>query len=309
MSSTVLILTEDDDAQARHVARALAGRGADALVLEPGRFPGLARLSVTLDHSGAARRVLLTAGRRLDLDGLTSVWFRRSEPPGEGAVQQQDGFASDVWDTLACAAVPASRPVIHRARRKLYQLSVAGRAGFALPSTLISTDHEELLDFYLAHHGQIVTRVLDHPWAIGDPAPEEEPGALTDPAGTGPFPLVAQERVLRRLALRIIVSGSRVFAAEIHSPRSSRRLRPHDLPDDVRGRCLGVMADLGLSFGTIDLTLTPEDRYVFLEVNPGGGFLLIEEITGMPITDALCDLLLTDTPERRLPGPGYSGRG
>jgi glutathione synthase/RimK-type ligase-like ATP-grasp enzyme len=75
-----------------------------------------------------------------------------------------------------------------------------------------------------------------------------------------------------------------------------RRLRLHDLPEDVRGRCLGVMTHLGLSFGTIDLTLTPEDRYVFLEVNPGGGFLLIEEITGMPITEALCDLLLGGTP-------------
>ncbi|GII67144.1 ATP-grasp ribosomal peptide maturase [Sphaerisporangium krabiense] len=293
MSSTVLILTEDGDTQARHVARALVGRGADALVLEPGWFPGAARLSVTLDHSGTARRVLLAAGRRVDLDRLTSVWFRRPGPPSEGNAQQ-DGFASDVWDTLDCLAVPATRAAIRRAQRKLYQLSVAGRAGFELPSTLISTDHEELLDFYLAHHGQIVARVLDRPWDVREPppAPEEEAPVLTDPAGTGPFPLVAQARVLRRLALRVIVTGSRVFAAEIHSPRSVRRLRAHDLPEEVRARCLGVMAHLGLSFGTIDLTLTPEDHYVFLEVNPEGGFLLIEEVTGMPITDALCDVLL-----------------
>ncbi|WP_248960989.1 MvdC/MvdD family ATP grasp protein [Sphaerisporangium perillae] len=296
MSSTVLVLTEDGDTQARHVARALTGRGADTLVLDPGWFPGAARLSVTLDPSGSARRTLVTDERRVDLDRLTSVWFRRPGPPlgepaGDGTVQQ-NGFASDVWDTLDCPAVPASRAVIQRAQRKLYQLSVAGRLGFELPSTLISTDHDELLDFYLAHQGQIVTRVLNRPWAITERTPPEEVTTLSDPKGTGPFPLVAQAHVLRRLALRVIVTGARVFAAEIHSPKSVRRLRPHSLPDDVSGRCLGLMRTLGLSFGTIDLTLTPEGRYVFLEMNPEGGFLLIEEITGMPITESLCDLLL-----------------
>ncbi|MET8144403.1 ATP-dependent carboxylate-amine ligase [Sphaerisporangium sp. NPDC005288] len=297
MSGTVLVLTEDGDPQARHVARALAGRGADTLVLVPEWFPGSARLSVTLDPSGSARRTLVTGDRRLDLDRLTSVWFRRPGPPagagsGESAVQQ-NGFASDVWDTLACPAVPASRAVIQRAQRKLYQLSVAGRLGFELPSTLISTDHDELLDFYLAHQGQIVTRVLDRPWAIPERNPsEDEVITLSDPHGTGPFPLVAQAHVLRRLALRVVVTGARLFAAEIHSPRSTRRLRPHRLPEDVYRRCLRLMRHLGLSFGTIDLTLTPEGRYVFLEVNPEGGFLLIEQITAMPITEALCDLLL-----------------
>ncbi len=300
MSSTVLILTEDGDTQARHVARALAGRGADTLVLDPGWFPGVARISVALDPSGSARRTLLTDERRVDLDRLTSVWFRRPGPPlgdpADDGPAQQNGLASDVWDTLDCLAVPASRAVIQRAQRKLYQLSAAGRLGFELPSTLISTDHDELLDFYLAHQGQIVTRVLNRPWAITERNPQEEVPTLTDPKGTGPFPLVAQAQVLRRLALRVIVTGSQVFAAEIHSPKSVRRLRPHVLPDDVRLRCQNLMHALGLSFGTIDLTLTPEGRYVFLEVNPGGGFLLIEEITGMPVTEALCDLLLPASP-------------
>jgi hypothetical protein len=300
MSSTVLILTEDGDTQARHVAHALAGRGADTLVLDPGWFPGAARLSVTLDPSGSARRMLRTGGRRVDLDRLASVWFRQPGPPlgepdGDGPVRQ-NGFASDVWDTLTCLAVPASRAVIQRVGRKLYQLSAAGRVGFELPSTLISTDHDELLDFYLAHQGQIVAQVLDRPWAVTGRGPRHELTTLGDPKGTGPFPLVAQAQVLRRLALRVIVTGSRVFAAEIHSPGSVRRLRPHDLPDDVGRRCQGLMRHLGLSFGTIDLILTPEGHYVFLEVNPGGGFLLIERITGMPITEALCDLLL---PPRR----------
>jgi hypothetical protein len=46
---------------------------------------------------------------------------------------------------------------------------------------------------------------------------------------------------------------------------------------------------LGLVYGAIDMRLTPDGRYVFLEVNPSGLWLFVEEPTGLPITDAVVD--------------------
>ena len=48
-----------------------------------------------------------------------------------------------------------------------------------------------------------------------------------------------------------------------------------------------LMNRLGLVYGAIDLRLTPDGRYVFLEINPAGQFLYIEKATGQPITAAL----------------------
>ncbi|GGL06728.1 hypothetical protein Sme01_67040 [Sphaerisporangium melleum] len=304
-SGTVLVLAEEDDPQVRHVTLALAERGARTLIFDPGRLPGTARLSVALDPSGAARRTLVTREERFDLDRLTSVWFRRPGPAGDGPPgwggAPLEGFTSDVWDTLTCPVVPASRSVILRSRRRLHQLSLAGRLGFTLPSTLVSTDRGEVLDFYLAHRGQIVTQVLDRPWDVAEPAPPAETPALPRQNGAAAFPLAAQANVPCEVALRVIVAGSRVFAAEIRSGTDGRRLWPHKLPGDVRRRCLRLMRRLGLSFGAIDLRLTPEGRHVFLQADPAGGFLLIEQITAMPITQALCDLLLTPRPLDRDP--------
>ena len=42
----------------------------------------------------------------------------------------------------------------------------------------------------------------------------------------------------------------------------------------------------------IDLRLTPEGRYVFLEANPSPMFLGFEARAGLPLTDALVALLL-----------------
>jgi glutathione synthase/RimK-type ligase-like ATP-grasp enzyme len=61
----------------------------------------------------------------------------------------------------------------------------------------------------------------------------------------------------------------------------------HDLPDDVADKLRGLMHRLGLIYGAIDLRLTPDGRYVFLEINPAGQFLYVEQQTGQPIAAAL----------------------
>jgi len=52
-----------------------------------------------------------------------------------------------------------------------------------------------------------------------------------------------------------------------------------------------LMRRLGLVYGAIDLRLTPDGRYVFLEINPAGQFLYVEQQTGQPIAAALAALL------------------
>jgi hypothetical protein len=41
------------------------------------------------------------------------------------------------------------------------------------------------------------------------------------------------------------------------------------------------------------MVLTPDDRYVFLEINPNGQYLWVEKMTGLPISEAICDVLMS----------------
>jgi hypothetical protein len=63
----------------------------------------------------------------------------------------------------------------------------------------------------------------------------------------------------------------------------------------------GLIQRLELDYGAVDLRLTPDDRYVFLEINPAGQWRFVEERTGQPITDAFASLLLANdrSPESR----------
>ncbi len=53
------------------------------------------------------------------------------------------------------------------------------------------------------------------------------------------------------------------------------------------------MNRLGLRFGALDFLVTPDGEWYFLEINPNGQWAWIEQETGLPISDAIADALLT----------------
>ena len=99
--------------------------------------------------------------------------------------------------------------------------------------------------------------------------------------------------------LRITVIGEQVFAAEFRPAAGliDGRLdldtpyRPHTLPNELSRRLLALVRQLGLVFSTIDMKLTDEGEYVFLELNPMGQYLYIEILAGLPLTAAMAELL------------------
>jgi glutathione synthase/RimK-type ligase-like ATP-grasp enzyme len=322
MPARILILTKATDTPAEHVAERLRRRGADVAVFDPGRFPAEASLNVEVSPDGIPRRLLAAAGRTIDLEGLTAVWFRRpSEPAAHPEVtdaltrryveRECAAFSCDVWDNLGCPAVPAADGITRAAAGKIRQLVEAGRAGFELPPTLITTDPDEFLDFYCAHDGKVITKVIEQLWAH---SPDDTFFRYTQPLSTREVgyaaavrlsPIIVQPYVEKAMELRVTVVGSQAFAAEIHSQESNHarldwrrydmRMTPHrvhELPEATADGCVRLVERLGLCYGAIDLIVTPDGRYVFLEINPNGEYRWVERATGLPITEAVCDLLI-----------------
>ena len=54
---------------------------------------------------------------------------------------------------------------------------------------------------------------------------------------------------------------------------------------------MAIVKELNLTFGALDFILTPDDKYVFLEVNINGQWAYIESMLGLPISDAIAELL------------------
>ena len=116
-------------------------------------------------------------------------------------------------------------------------------------------------------------------------------------------PGIFQAHVAKAYEVRTTVVGSRIFSAKINSQSEARtstdwRRAPFDvsydvidLPSDIEETIHAFMTSFRIVYGAFDFIVTPEGRYVFLEVNPAGQYMWIEFATGLEITSALADKL------------------
>jgi glutathione synthase/RimK-type ligase-like ATP-grasp enzyme len=221
-------------------------------------------------------------------------------------------FLRDLWDSLRCFWVPAAPAMLDRTQLKAAQLRLAGELGFELPPTLITNHAEDLLEFYREHNGNIVSKLagIGFSATLGQTFCRYTERVSKRDLGYARAirfcPMIFQAYVPKRVELRITVVGDRVFAAEIHSQHSHHTRHDwrrydldatphftHELPPEVEQRCIRLLQKMGLSYGAIDMIVTPDGRYVFIEINPSGQYMWIEQVTGLPITDAICDLLIS----------------
>ena len=122
-------------------------------------------------------------------------------------------------------------------------------------------------------------------------------------------PMTFQEKISKALELRIIIVGKNVFTAAVDSQalqkahydwrREGMALlkawKNYDLPKDIEQKLLKLMTYFGLNYGAIDIILTPDGKYVFLEVNPVGEFFWLENCPGLPISQAIAELLVSSS--------------
>lgn len=118
-----------------------------------------------------------------------------------------------------------------------------------------------------------------------------------------------QELIEKAFEVRVTVVGKQVFATEIHSQQSQRTKddwrrydlentphKEHVLPSEIESACLNLTRHYSLAFAAIDIIVTPKGKYVFLEINPNGQWLLLEKLTGQPISEALAQMLVRGAP-------------
>jgi glutathione synthase/RimK-type ligase-like ATP-grasp enzyme len=180
-----------------------------------------------------------------------------------------------------------------------------------IPRTLTTNDADQARAFFNELNGNMVAKLL-RPLSISMGAPpvfvytsdvrEED---LVQAEMLRHSPMVFQERIPKSIELRIAYVDGKCFTGGIDASRSATgqtdwRLSGPDeclwfeaeIPDDVASRLQALMRELGLVYGAIDLIRTPDGEHVFLEVNPGGEWGMLERDLNLPISEALADALL-----------------
>jgi glutathione synthase/RimK-type ligase-like ATP-grasp enzyme len=66
----------------------------------------------------------------------------------------------------------------------------------------------------------------------------------------------------------------------------------HELPRNVKIKCLEINKTFGINYSCIDMALSPNGEYYFLELNPSGLWAWIEALTRLEISKEIANLLV-----------------
>lgn len=329
MNNDILIVTHSGDLHADLVIERLHARGARPFRLDLDQFPAQYRLDIR-QRDGVTGGILhhLPSQRETSLADIGAVWTRKSGEfrfvSGEELGPQERAFATAethhilTGTLLSLDAYWMNHPMASQsAMWKGEQLRRAARLGFRVPSSLATNDADAVRRFRVDAGGDIIFKPLSSP-SLGadevDPADRIVPNLattlITDAHddmldSVREIPGFFQEYIAKRHELRVTVIDDRVFAARIESQGDDRtRIDYRDfsaeieygaerLPADVERMCRAFVHAYGLRFGAIDLIRTPAGDYVFLENNPAGQFLFVEQLVPeLRMLDAVADCLI-----------------
>jgi glutathione synthase/RimK-type ligase-like ATP-grasp enzyme len=326
---TILIVTRSNDPEAPDaVTRALEARGEQVYRFDTDLFP--TQLRLVLDERAGGR--LSGPEGVLELRDVSAVWYRRSAMgariPREldpqlrlPSVEESRRVVFGMLAALGVFQLDALEQV-RRAEHKPLQLELARSLGMEVPRTLMTNDPEAVRAFAASCPDGVVTKMMSS-FAVYDERGQEqvvfttplEASDLEDLEGLDLCPMTFQERLAKTLELRVTVVGDRVMAASIDSQRLAgsrndwRRegvalidsWQPYTLPEPTERQVLRLMEALGLNYGALDFIVTPDGRHVFLEVNPAGEFMWLTQHPGLPIAEALADVLTGHAARRHGP--------
>ena len=323
----LLITHSQDNHSVDLVTESLSRRGATVLRLDSDYYPGDLRYS-SLQTAAGRQRFIGTGERRMGLDDLDSVWYRRffagtrlsAEELGDtyeacfkesqmtllGHLRSLDCFQ---MDPLHC---------VRRADYKEVQLAEAAKLGIRCPATLISNDPDAVRTFLAEVDAPVVTKMQSQ-FAIYREGEENvvftsrvTEDNLSSLDGLSCSPMIFQEMVPKHLELRVTVVGHKVFAASIDSQKSegakvdwrregnrlAQSWKPFEFPEQEAQKLLKLASWFGLNYAATDYILTPEGEFVFLELNAAGEWLWLQLYAGLDVASALAAVLFDPAARR-----------
>ncbi|MGD1094030.1 MAG: MvdC/MvdD family ATP grasp protein [Bryobacteraceae bacterium] len=315
MNHNILIVGHTFDPHIEKVASFLRLWGSRVVIFD--RFAHGSKLSLSISKNGVGGYVK-TSECSISFEDVDAVWWRLkpmiiNEITGV-FTQASEEFASREW-RMAIRSLPYFcdhalwvNPLVsqHEINFKPYQLRLAHEVGFQTPTSFFTNDPEAVLKLF-STFDEVVYKTLG--WCIFPPDEviytSKVSREMVDESreGIGKAPGIFQQFIRKKSELRVTVVGDEVFAVSIDSAKHStatvdwRKAQFEDMFSKTdmdakdEAKLLAFHNRAGLQFGAYDFIVSERGDLIFLECNPSGQWLWIEEKINLPIAERHARLL------------------
>lgn len=284
--SWVLILTHPEDVHADAVEEHL--RDADIKVCRTDTLGEDGGTPLAVHFGGPDGIAGSFAG--CDLTDVCCVWHRRPSEPTPGDQAATGELRAAIGGVLAALPHLNHPAAMATASLKPYQLALATRYGLRVPESVVSTE----IAVARALADRLQHRVVVKPLGRG----VARFVTTDDRSGwSGPVHLT-QQRIDKAYDVRVTMVDGTPFGVRIDSTALDWRSDPDGchyrviaVPPTVSGPIRRLLSALRLRFGALDFAVDRSGQWWFLEVNPNGQWLWLEQATGVPISRAIAAAL------------------
>lgn len=282
----------------------------------------LLTLSFDYEVAGQIRGAVGNREGRIQIDEISSIYYRRPIPPvvpaavPDHVAAWMTNEARRAWGG-ALAARQAITWVNHPlavsgASYKPEQLARAKRFQLAVPHSLITNDPERARNFCDTHRGNVIAKPVGHGEILADQPDDDRivytnrvpSGDVDDFRGVANCPTFFQEAITKSADVRVTVVGLDSFAVSLWSQENpwsavdcrrenmrGMRYEVVHLDQPLSDLLVSFVHSYGLLFGAVDLIRDLEGKYWFLELNPAGQWAWLEQLGYGNISGSLIALL------------------
>ncbi|TAE47298.1 MAG: grasp-with-spasm system ATP-grasp peptide maturase [Cytophagia bacterium] len=198
---------------------------------------------------------------------------------------------------------------------KLHQLFLAKKCDIDIPNSLVSTQKKSLQKFQNNHQNNVINKSIQNyfdfvinPYHYFNYTEKVEPTHIEN-LEENFFSSLLQENLQKLYELRIFFINNDLYASAIFSQSHQNtsidwrkstekskviRFVPYTLPSEIKTNILKFINLSGLNTGSIDMIVTKNKKYYFLEVNPSGEFLEMSKSCNYFLDKKVVEFLKSD---------------
>lgn len=313
MSKVTIIVGRNDDPHTLAVKKELENLGRRVLCFDTFRGD-----SIKINFSNKGSTICSFKNEELNQNEIKSIWYRQKPviPLPWWSPLQNDAarFSQREWRTVLQTLqnfLPNTYWINspehqRRINYKPKQLELAAFVGFKFPETIITNDPIQVENFIKLYDKVIYKCFSGYIFS-------DQSGILTslitleslkgNTESISRTPGIYQEFIQKDYEARVTVVGNRCFVCHIRTPKTGLGAVDwrHSHFDDIfeKGEipasvitCIQRFQNLSkLNYGAYDFIISPDGQWYFLECNPAGQFLWMENTIGYKISLAIAENL------------------
>ncbi len=313
--SYILIIGDKEDSHIQVISRILEENNHTPIIFNP--YKGSTN---AITYSYNPFQILIQAsGLSVDANQIKSVWWRL-KPNITSAPDSRDEFerVKFIQREWGLTLEPLKyflkncfwinrREADSLTRNKPFQLERARQNGFKIPKSIISNNsglvQEKTKDFNKAVYKPLSYFIVPPDRILYSSIMSQ--GEISEKsANIEQAPCIFQEYIDKDFELRITIVGGNIFPIKINSQINKAtqfdwrkdqlniEYELFELPKEIEKKLLKLHKEFKIFYGAYDFIVDLKGEYIFLEVNPAGQWLWMEEKLNLNISKSIAEALM-----------------